>query len=95
MNFHITSDGILVFRKYLGPLSDTIKTETYEKIIEKTEGPQEVKTAFKIFPDRIKNKIQRKVENAAIEGIIDLGKQYGSPAISFIVKLIVNSLSTL
>jgi hypothetical protein len=79
----------------LGPLSDTIKTETYEKIIEKTEGPQEVKTAFKSFPDRIKNKIQERVENAAIDGIIELGKQYGPPAVSFIVKLVVNSLSML
>jgi hypothetical protein len=76
MNFHITSDGVLVFRKYLEPLSDTIETETYKEIIEKTEGPQEVKTAFKGFPDRIKNKIQERVENAAIDGFIDLGRVY-------------------
>jgi hypothetical protein len=95
MNFHITSDGVLVFRKYLGPLSDAINTETYETIIEKTEGPKEVKTAFKGYPNRIKNKVQERVENAAIDGFIDLGREYGPPAISFIVKLIVNSLSTL
>ena len=95
MNFHITGGGILVFRKYLEPLSKTVMTKTYEMIVEKTEGPQEVKTAFRGFPDRIKSKIQEKVENAAIDGIIDLGKQYGPPAISFIVKLVVNSLSTI
>jgi hypothetical protein len=95
MNFHITSDGVLVFRKYMGPLSDTIKTETYERIIEKTEGPKEVKTAFKNFPDRIKNKVQERVENATIDGFIDLCKEYGPPAISFVVKLVVNSLSAL
>ena len=46
MNFHITGDGVLVFRKYLGPLSDVLNTETYDTIIEKTEGPKEVKTAY-------------------------------------------------
>ncbi len=82
--FTITTNGIIVFRKYLSPIATSFDQRDYDKIIDHTEGKNAVKDELKT----LKKKLKDKTEDEIIDAFIRLGIRYGSEAILFFMKLV-------
>jgi hypothetical protein len=80
----------LYFRKHLQPLVTAIEKEDYEINMDKIEGNSRIKQELKT----LKTKLKGKMEDEIIDGFIGVAKQYGPPAISFIVNLLFKNNPT-
>ncbi len=81
--FRITTNGIIVFRKFLKPLATAIVNDSYDKIIDKTEGSNAVKKELKA----LRKKLKDRTEDEIIDAFINVAKTYGPVAILFLVRL--------
>lgn len=82
----ITVDGIICYRNLIRPIAQAIKTEEYEKTIDRSEAEPELKEKLKTIKDKLKDKAEDFVINEIFDIVKTTSYTYGVIIINEVVK---------
>ena len=82
----ITVDGMICYRNLVRPIAQAVKTDEYEKTIDRAEGDPELKEKLKQIKDKIKDEAEDFVINEIFEIVKTTGYAYGIIIINEVVK---------
>jgi hypothetical protein len=72
----ITVDGIICYRNLVRPIAQAIKTDEYEKTIDRAEGEPALKEKLKTIKDKLKDKAEDFVINEIFKIVRTTGYTY-------------------
>lgn len=82
----VTVDGMICYRNLVRPIAQAIKTDEYEKTIDRAEGDPELKEKLKTIKDKLKDKAEDFVINEIFTIVRTTGYTYGVIIINEVVK---------
>jgi hypothetical protein len=89
----VTVDGMICYRNLVRPIAQAIKTDEYEKTIDRAEGDPELKEKLKTIKDKLKDKAEDFVINEIFTIVRTTGYTYGVIIINEVVKNIHHAAS--